>query len=1510
MLIKDIQSIYGGKIENNNDIYKIIDLYFKQRNIMFTHLIYSYDKLIGTDIFNFLRNEDLHYFYEAQDDSQHKIYRYKMRYSDIAIKPPHNEKTRELISPSDARLKNLTYEILIECSITQVQEVEDINTGEIVTKEIGQTERNYPLISIPCMRGSQYDSCTINRELELKECRFDPQGYFIISGQEKALMSLERLVDNRPLVFIKKESNITLHTVQINSRSFKTDIRQIINIMLKKDMTLTIKVPILHEVPVIILLRALGIESDKDIMNCIVYDQNDTDMLNLVRAIIENSKTETGQKIYTQENALIYLSNKIRITKKYKYNETDLEIRNLERRTHLTSLFKNALLPHMEDYSSENKALYFCYMINRLLQCYLKRIDTDDRDSFENKRIDLPGQLLFDVLKQNYKKMLSELTKIFKKRDKDQFHANPPVIINQLKVNMIKQGFKSALSKGVIDNKDGVSQMLPRMSYLQTIAALRRINSPTAKASTNKLTGPRHLHPSQLGFLCYVETPEGHNIGLIKNFSLIGTATIMVPDEIDNLTNILRDRIISLSDISYNKIGSYVKVFLNGVWSGFTDQPTILVEDLKAMKRNGTIDKYTSIVFEIRSEIEYSVRINCDSGRLTRPILRVDNDNKLYLTDDHYKQMDSIKSFNDLLQKFPDIIEFIDADEQANSLIANFPKELTENKQRSETALSANNNINGIIINRYDENLFVKYTHCELHPSLNLGCVVTNIPFCNHNQGPRNIYQYSHAKQAMGIYATNWLDRMDSSYILYHTSRPIVTSRNIKYVNTDQIPAGDNAIVAICCYTGFNQEDSVIMSQSSIERGFMNSCNLKKYGSEIRKNQETSKDDIFKKPDPAQVSGLKYGNYEKLNEKGFVPEETQVVTNDILIGKISSVQQAEPTDKKYRDNSEMYKQLVPAVVHRVIPNIYSGDDYEMIKGVLRSERIPHIGDKFCLTPEHEVLTEGGWVSIANVTLEHKVAILNPNNNTFSYENPLDIITLDYEGSLYNIDSVYVPITLTVTPDHNMYVKKCNDTKYNWYTAQSLFGDIVQYKNTAISMAPGLSNYMGYDINQWLIIFTTIITYGRNPNAVSDNNEGKSKSIKISVNKNLIYITDSMAHFLRELDIDYEYTDNNIYITEPLLVEYFNNYDFDRLPDFVFNLSKDQSLLLIKLLLSSQLITPEDDTYITQSKNVIDDFQRLAINAGLLCVITQDGTYWKGTLSRQIDPHVGINKEREYYTNYKGLVHCLEVSTHIFMVRKNGKVVWTGNCSRHGQKGTLGNTYRQSDMPFTKEGMTPDIIMNPNAIPSRMTMGQVIESLVGKVAAIKGFEVDGTPFQEWDLEKVKDILENLGYNREGKEYLYSGMTGKRIETEIFIGPTYYQRLKHMVSDKIHSRSTGANTILTRQPPEGRARDGGLRFGEMERDCIITQGLAQLLKERLFDTADAFYTHVCDHCGFFAQRIKTKTSKTYITDNDLFMCPNCKNKTDISLIGIPYACKILFQELTAMNIAVKIKPDLTR
>jgi DNA-directed RNA polymerase II subunit RPB2 len=366
----------------------------------------------------------------------------------------------------------------------------------------------------------------------------------------------------------------------------------------------------------------------------------------------------------------------------------------------------------------------------------------------------------------------------------------------------------------------------------------------------------------------------------------------------------------------------------------------------------------------------------------------------------------------------------------------------------------------------------------------------------------------------------------------------------------------------------------------------------------------------------------------------------------------------------------------------------------------------------------------------------------------------------------------------------------------------------------------------------------------------------------------------------------------------------------------------------EILLNSMCLGDGHETltslhYSTSSIKLRDDIQIIAQHAGFTAYYTS--RYLAGHSSILKDGRtitatetswdIGIRRKRLYPTlnhghsktqngqieeisNFNGKVYCLRVPSEVFLVRRNGKCSFTGNSSRHGQKGTVGNIIPEADMPFNRNGVKPDIIINPHAIPSRMTIGQLKETLLGKVLVELGLFGDGTSFGDLDVDDISKKLLSLGYESSGNELLYNGLTGEQVECSVFMGPVFYQRLKHMVNDKQHSRSIGPMVNLTRQPAEGRSRDGGLRFGEMERDAMISHGAARFTRGRMYDASDKYSVYVCKKCGLVA---------SYNDKLHIHLCRTCDNRTDFSYVEIPYACKLLFQELTTMNVVPRVMTD---
>uniref|UniRef100_A0A6C0DYG6 DNA-directed RNA polymerase n=1 Tax=viral metagenome TaxID=1070528 RepID=A0A6C0DYG6_9ZZZZ len=1187
-----------------DDVFKVADLFFKSNNYKYRHLYNSYEKFIDDTIPRFLTNSD-HVFTEIVTDTA--CIRHKFEFKNIRIEPPKLSNGVEPMFPTEARHLSLSYNLIVYADVSQIKEVLTFNLpeGENSTKTIiGKTEVSKPVMIIPVMVRSKY--CNTNQfpEETKNECRYDPGGYFIVKGSEKVVICQDRIVYNTPMVSTKKVSNIVYHIVEVKSKPIDSfGIVQQMLIKIKKDNIMIIKMSFLHEINVIAIFKALGIISDKELINICTYDINDTQLVELVRTSVDNCYNEaTGEKIVSYTQALDYLISKIKVIKKY--NESNIKIRMEEKKMHLNSLLQKSFLPHIKG-SLKQKAYFLGYTVNKLLKVFIGRKDLDNRDSYCMKRVDNINELFEEIMKAQYTNIMTECDKKFTIKLNDTTNSDDLFnIIHEFKPSTFDQGFKSSLMLGNWPKKKGVSQMLQRYSHLLTILHFSRVDSQSGSQSASKLTKPRQQDISAIPFLCPVSTPEGAKIGLIKHLSMISSLTI---GDIGN-TEIVREYIITHPDVIvlYNvnifQLKKYTKIFLNGEWLGVIDNQigdnnkSKMIEfyEVARQKKLNCIfnNEMTSITFDNKNN---EVRFHTDSGRLYRPVFKV-KQNEIVLD----KKMVDIISLDNLdkdkITSWEEYhihkntpIEFIDAEEQPFVMIAETRDKLELERQKMVNSLSFKMK-NNVITNRYNENTFCHYDYVEIHPSLLLSDIATNIPFCSKNQAPRNIFQYAQGKQGMNIYITTYRTRTDISYILYNPEVPVVNSRTSKYSYTDVLPPGSNAVVAIACYGGFNQEDSLVFNATSLKRGLYMSTSLKKYASTITKNNETSNDEKFMKPPPDKTIGIKAGVYDKMNENGYVPEETVLTNGDMIFGKVTPINDPKNPDKKFRDSSEPYKAIIDGVVDRIFVGIKNEEGYETRKALIRSERIPHIGDKFC--------------------------------------------------------------------------------------------------------------------------------------------------------------------------------------------------------------------------------------------------------------------------------------------------------------------------SRHGQKGTMGIGMDAIDLPFNKYGVRPDIIMNPNAVPSRMTIGQLWECIFGKVGALIGTNVDGTSFETFDMNSIKDKLEKLGYNREGQEYLYNGMTGEKIQHDIFIGPTFYQRLKHMVQDKIHARAEGASSVLTRQAPEGRSRDGGLRLGEMERDAIIAHGMALFLKERFFDCADKFRVHVCGDCGLFAVREKSRIKISKPTESDTYICPSCESDSSIVQCNVPYSTKLLMQELTTCVIIPRI------
>ena len=1203
----------------NNDLWEVIHSYFKNsesdRNYYLTnHHLDSYNDFILNKIPQTLKENSPQTIYLGMD-SDTKKYKYELdiyygglNSERVYLGKPiiyHKDNTKKQMYPNEARLKNLTYSSHVFCDIdiiVRTNEYDSTTTSSnSIEEEVSESKSDVitftkiSLGTIPIMLHSKicvlYNH-TFDTLKTMGECPYEQGGYFIVDGKEKIIVSHERKAENK--IYVQSiNDDYYSHSVNIKSvPQGKFKYPKTTEISLKiKDESLDLRLPgFSKRIPLFIIFRALGFESDKEILELILGDlksEVNQELLDEFTSTITKSSI-----LYKQITAIKYLKD---FTKGGSVSE-------------VINILNNELIPHI-GYDFINKAYFLGHMVKKLIYNKNKLVENTDRDSFAYKRVDLSGFLLAGLFRDNFiqfqRQAKIEIDKEYR-FNSAKYKTEVDTIINDsnlrtiFPVEKMDKPMLNAFKLGSILNKKGLIQSMGRRGFADYLSHTRRINTPSELV----LMGQRKLHSTQYGIICPVEAPDGGNVGIKKHMTVMTSITFGCDTK--PIEKCIREfGLLYLSEIVPEDLEDNGKVFMNGNLLGIHPELSYLVKVLKLLRRNSYINIFTSLNYDIRFQELY---ISTDGGRCCRPIPIVEN-NRMLLNKKHVRDIKNrMINWNNLimgfasssdreeyyncdytcpknrekliekLEKNQGVLEYIDVDELHTCLLASSQSVL-------EKATRLTN-----------------YTHCELHPSMILGILGFVCPFSNNSQYPRNVYGAGQGKQAVGIYASNYRNRMDSGvHIHNYPFKPLVCTKMVDYIFNSTLPCGNNIIVAVASYTGYNQDDSVIINRTSLERGCFVTTYYKVYEANERMDKKTYVNELLYSPenDDKNVPLHKTYDYSKLDEFGIVKENQYVYQNDVLIGQYSESQEG------LKDISISVKKDAGGLVDKVYMFNTNSDNNKLCKVRLCSTRVPEPGDKFA--------------------------------------------------------------------------------------------------------------------------------------------------------------------------------------------------------------------------------------------------------------------------------------------------------------------------SRHGQKGVIGYLMDSKDMPYTKDGIVPDMIINPHCFPSRMTIGQFLESIGGKIGASLGLILNGNPFEEQSIHDLGNVLQNqCNFDRKGTEYLYNGITGKQLESEIFIGPTYYQRLKQMVQDKINSRAPGSINYLTRQPPAGRAAGGGLRLGEMERDAVLSHGIANFLKETTMDRSDGHYCYISDHTGELAA--VNPSRNIYIspsTDGPIEFEGNAthnlklkvqeRKSNSFSRVHIPYSVKLLIQECEAIGISLRIITD---
>ena len=897
-----LEPFYYGKrlsdpIDTARDKWNLLPAFLKVKGLVKQH-IDSFNYFIDYELRNILRANQ--WIRSDVDD------RFWFKYIDIRVGRPNryvednNPQQKSTVTPNECRLRDMTYAAPIFVDYMYWR------NGQTVTR------KNVLVGRMPMMLRS--NRCALHDKsaeemARLQECPIDPGGYFIVKGQEKVILVQEQLSKNRVIVESQKgivQASVISSTHERKSKSY---------VLLKKDLLYLRHNVLSEDIPIAVVLKAMGVATDKEVLSLVCG----TDNL-YIDMFAPNLEQAVEMEIFTQYQALDHIGQRVKI-KRPQGNGPRFRNPPQEALEALNSVIITHVPVEHLDFSL--KALYVAFMTRRVLAAMHDDKLVDDRDFVGNKRLELAGQMLSLLFDDHFKRFNFDLKLRFdrslsKKNPVTQFDAHEQF---RMHTNVITFGMERAISTGNWNlkrfkmDRHGVTHVLSRFSYIAALGMMTRITSQFEK--TRKVAGPRALQSSQFGMLCPCDTPEGEACGLVKNLALMTHITT------EDSEDTVRELIFMLGAEEVTHFGgeeiydknSYI-VFVNGTPVALTRAPGSFLISFRQFRRMGRLSEFISIHINHHHN---AVHIATDEGRICRPLIVVEKRRSKVKKRDLESLRKGSLDFDDFLVR--GYVEYLDVNEENDSNIAVYEHEINENT-----------------------------THLEIEPFTILGAVAGLIPYPHHNQSPRNTYQCAMGKQAIGAIGYNQFSRIDTLlHLLVYPQKPLVRTRAIELIKYDKLPAGQNAIVAVMSYSGYDIEDAIVVNKASLDRGFGRCQVMRKQATQLKRYTNGTSETLGA-PDPFKNS------HRNISSEGVIEPGVQMAKDDVFLVKnipeITSPTTADtpassraPQATSYRAVDIGYKLPDPCYVNKVMLTTME-NDCTLLKIQTRQTRRPEVGDKF------------------------------------------------------------------------------------------------------------------------------------------------------------------------------------------------------------------------------------------------------------------------------------------------------------------------------------------------------------------------------------------------------------------------------------------------------------------------------------------------------------------------------------------------------------------------------------